>query len=85
MFCKHQWKTRSGYDSGSICEKCSAMTDREIDTEKSKQIGETVLKSSPLSRFLQKTLPEVFCRHQWKQRSAYDSGYTCSKCHAMKD
>lgn len=85
MFCKHQWKTRSGYDSGSVCEKCGAMTDREIDLEKSEKNGRTVLKDSAFTHFLKTAFPELFCKHKWKARSAYDSGYICVKCHISKD
>lgn len=32
LFCDHDWQPRTGMDCGSICCKCSTVSDREVKT-----------------------------------------------------
>ena len=35
MFCDHDYISRTGMDSGSMCTKCGKMSDKEIDRSRS--------------------------------------------------
>lgn len=86
LFCKHNWTSRSGYDSGSICSKCGKITNREIDIKKSEEFGLGTLKDDSLFEAIKKDyFPELFCEHSWKGRSGYDSGSVCVKCGKLTD
>lgn len=86
LICNHEWTSRSGYDSGSRCSKCGKITNREIDTKKSEELGKNVLKENSLIASIKADyFPELFCEHSWRGRSGYDSGSVCSKCGKLTD
>lgn len=43
LFCNHDWKSRTGMDSGSICGNCGTISSREVNLNKSSGLNNGTL------------------------------------------
>lgn len=58
MFCSHDWSPRTGMDSGSYCQRCSAVSDK--DCIPGSGLSEGRLGASSYSPVPEKKAPQSF-------------------------